>query len=112
MKTQYIILLLIVLYFVLKPSGYVAMNPDYTMFTQAQIQKLLDIPGSDIRHRCAALNYARPLNMKTKAIIRMPHVPFITNYIKPLLLAEQNNTLGKLDSMYMTCLRNNNVSMI
>jgi len=111
MKTQYIILLLIVLYFVLKPSGY-AIDPSLSMFTQAQIQTLLNIPGSDIRHRCAAQIYGRNLNMKTTAITRMSHTPFINNYIKPLLIGEQNMTYGKLDAAYLACLRQNNVSMI
>jgi hypothetical protein len=110
MKTQYIILLLIVLYFVLKPSGY-ALDPSTTMFTQAQLQKLLNIPGSDLRHRCAAQSYGQALNMKSTAITRMTHSQFMTNYVNPLMGAEQNGTYGKLDSVYLTCLRNNHVSL-
>jgi hypothetical protein len=50
--------------------------------------------------------------MKTTAITRMSHTPFINNYIKPLLIGEQNMTYGKLDAAYLACLRQNNVSMI
>jgi hypothetical protein len=97
MKTLYLIVILVVLYLILKPAGYVAASGE-TILSTIQIQKLLNIQGSDMRHRCAAQNYGRALNMKNTGIQSMPHLQFINNYVTPLMA----NGLS-LDQGFLKC---------
>lgn len=104
MNTLYLVLILLALFFVFKPSGYVAASAD-TILSTAQIQNLINLPGSDIRHRCAAQYYSS-LNIKSKAIHRMGHAQFLNTYVKPI----QSKGLS-FDQGFLKCLVSNNAKL-